>query len=158
MSLKSGWIITVDNIVQVESWLNALLEKLSAQQRRKLMRDVATRLRLQQQKNIQQQQNPDGSAFEPRKPQLRAKKGRIKRQMFSKMRTTRYLKTQVTENTAGVEFDAKARRIARVHHYGLRDRVSKGGPEVKYPERHLLGLSDVSTELVTELIIEHLSR
>ncbi|QOV67799.1 phage virion morphogenesis protein [Citrobacter sp. BDA59-3] len=148
----------MDNIVHVESWINALLEKLTAQQRRKLLRDVAIRLRQQQQKNIQQQKNPDGSAFEPRKPQLRAKKGRIKRQMFSKMRTTRYLKTQITGNTAGVEFDAKARRIARIHHYGLRDRVSKKGPEITYPTRQLLGISDVSNELIADLILEHLSR
>ncbi|WP_437887755.1 phage virion morphogenesis protein [Phytobacter sp. V91] len=146
------------NFIQVIDWLDALVSKLTPQQRRKLLRDVATRLRQQQQQNIRQQQNPDGSAFEPRKTPLRAKSGRIKKQMFSRLRTTRYLKTKVTSDTAAVEFDPKARRIARVHHYGLRDRVSKKGPEITYPARQLLGISDASDELVMNLIIEHLAR
>jgi len=146
------------NFIQVVDWLDALVTKLTPQQRRKLLRDVATKLRQQQQQNIRQQQNPDGSAFEPRKTPLRAKSGRIKKQMFTRLRTTRYLKTKVSGDAAAVEFDPKARRIARVHHYGLRDRVSKKGPEIIYPARQLLGITDASDELVINLIIEHLAR
>lgn len=146
------------NFIQVVDWLDALVTQLTPQQRRKLLRDVATKLRQQQQQNIRQQQNPDGSAFEPRKTPLRAKSGRIKKQMFTRLRTTRYLKTKVSDDAAAVEFDPKARRIARVHHYGLRDRVSKKGPEFTYPARQLLGISDASDELVMNLIIEHLAR
>lgn len=36
----------------------------------------------------------------------------------------------------------------RVHHYGLRDRVSRKGPEVRYAERRLLGVND-EVETVT---------
>lgn len=146
------------NFIQVVDWLDALVTQLTPQQRRKLLRDVATKLRQQQQQNIRQQQNPDGSAFEPRKTPLRAKSGRIKKQMFTRLRTMRYLKTKAYGDAAAVEFDPKARRIARVHHYGLRDRVSKKGPEVTYPARQLLGISDASDELVMNLIIEHLAR
>ncbi|MCZ5524260.1 phage virion morphogenesis protein, partial [Escherichia coli] len=35
--------------------------------------------------------------------------------------------------------------IACVHHYGLRDRVSRRGLKVQYPERRLLGFTkDIS--------------
>jgi len=148
----------MDNIHQVEDWLNALLEKLDPAERRKLMRDVAIKLRQQQQQNIRMQKNPDGSGFEPRKASGRAKQGRVKRQMFSKLRTARYMKTRTTADTAEVGFDAKAQRIARVHHYGLRDRVRKGGPVVTYAKRELLGITDVTESVILNTIIEHLSR
>lgn len=78
----------------------------------------------------------------------RSKKGRIKRQMFAKLRTTKYLKTAATEDSASVQFDGKVQRIARVHHYGLRDRVRRNGPEARYPARRLLGVND-EVETVT---------
>lgn len=145
------------NFIQVVDWLDALVTKLTPQQRRKLLRDVATKLRQQQQQNIRQQQNPDGSAFEPRKTPLRAKSGRIKKQMFTRLRTTRYLKTKVSGDAAAVEFDPKARRIARVHHYGLRDRVSKKGPEINYPKRKLLGVDSNDTKTIEDIILKKLS-
>ena len=107
---------------EIEGWLDALIAQLEPAQRRKLLRDVATKIRQQQQQNIRMQKNPDGSAYEPRRVSGRAKKGRVRRQMFTKLRTVRYMKTRVTASTAEVGFDAKALRIARVHHYGLRDR------------------------------------
>lgn len=147
----------MDNIHQVEDWLNALLEKFSPAERRKLMRDVATRLRQQQQQNIRMQKNPDGSGFEPRKASGRAKKGRVKRQMFSKLRTARYMKTRTTADTAEVGFDTKAQRIARVHHYGLRDRVRKNGPKVVYVPRQLLGINNVTEKILYNIINNQLA-
>ncbi|WP_199880019.1 phage virion morphogenesis protein, partial [Escherichia coli] len=41
-----------------------------------------------------------------------------------------------------VQFEGKVQRIARVHHYGLRDRVSRKGPDVRYAERRLLGINN----------------
>lgn len=72
----------------------------------------------------------------------RTKKGRIKRQMFAKLRTTKYLKTAASADSASVEFAGQVQRIARVHHYGLRDRVSRKGPEVRYEKRRLLGVNN----------------
>lgn len=147
----------MDNIHQVEDWLNALLEKLNPAERRKLMGDVAKILRQQQQQNIRMQKNPDGSGFEPRKVSGRTKKGRIKRQMFSKLRTARFMKTRTTTDTAEVGFDAKVQRIARVHHYGLRDRVRKGGPEVTYARRELLGLNNETIKTTEDLLLKWLA-
>lgn len=72
----------------------------------------------------------------------RTKQGRIRRQMFAKLRTTKYLKAVANQDAASVEFESRVQRIARVHHYGLRERVSRKGPEVKYAERRLLGIND----------------
>lgn len=143
-------------IKQVESWLEALLAQLEPAQRKKMMHRVAAGLRQQQQNNIRQQQNPDGSAFEPRKINGRAKQGRVKRQMFSKLRTARYLKSSATGNEAEVSFSGQVQRIARVHHYGLRDRVRKRGPFVKYSQRKLLGFNETATKNITILLMKYL--
>ncbi|AXF61192.1 phage virion morphogenesis protein [Leclercia sp. W6] len=148
----------MENLKNIEFWLDDLLKQLSPPERRKLMRDVATELRKQQQNNIAMQKNPDGTAFEPRKSSGRAKQGRVRRKMFSKLRTNRYMKASATADSAEVKFDPRAVRIARVHHYGLRDRVSKYGPEVTYARRELMGITDVSEEMVRDIILTHLSR
>jgi phage virion morphogenesis protein len=68
--------------------------------------------------------NPDGTAFAPRKPQMRAQKGRLRRQMFTKLRQAKWLKTEVSPDSAAVQFVGQVERIAAVHQYGLRDKVS----------------------------------
>ncbi|MBW0067971.1 phage virion morphogenesis protein, partial [Escherichia coli] len=109
------------------------------------------------QKNIRMQRNPDGSSYEPRRVTARSKKGRIKRQMFAKLRTTKYLKTAASADSASVQFEGKVQRIARVHHYGLRDRVSRKGPEVRYAERRLLGVNDEAEMITRDIFFRYLS-
>nr|WP_249432541.1 phage virion morphogenesis protein [Enterobacter kobei] len=133
---------------RVDDWLAALLANLEPAARSRMMRQLAQQLRRTQQQNIRLQRNPDGTAFEARRVTARSKKGRIKRQMFAKLRTTKYLKTAATADSASVQFDGKVQRIARVHHYGLRDRVRRNGPEARYPARRLLGVND-EVETVT---------
>jgi phage virion morphogenesis protein len=116
-------------------------------------------LRKSQQQRIAQQQNPDGSAFEPRKGgKLRAKKGRIKRgAMFAKLRKAKYLKARGDGDTATVEFTGHAAGIAAVHQYGRADKVNKQGTVVRYPRRVLLGFSAADRELVREQILAQLN-
>ncbi len=121
------------------------------------MRQLAQELRRTQQQNIRMQRNPDGSSYEPRRVTARSKKGRIKRQMFTKLRTTKYLKTAASADSASVQFEGKVQRIARVHHYGLRDRVSRKGPEVRYAERRLLGVNDDVENLTRDILIRWFS-
>ncbi|AOP41953.1 phage virion morphogenesis protein [Edwardsiella piscicida] len=132
----------MDELNRVDDWLTAQLANLEPAARSRMMRELAQQLRRTQQQNIRLQRNPDGSGYEPRKATARTKKGRIKRQMFAKLRTTKYLKTAATADSASVEFAGQVQRIARVHHYGLRDRVSRKGPQVRYAERRLLGVND----------------
>ncbi len=145
----------MDNLHKVDEWLTALLAKLEPTERQRMMRELAQELRRNQQNNIRLQRNPDGSGYEPRKVTARTKKGRIKRQMFSKLRTAKYLKTAANADSVSVQFEGKVQRIARVHHYGLRDRITKSGPIKKYPERRLLGHTYDTVELVKSIMLDY---
>ncbi|WFX65996.1 phage virion morphogenesis protein [Citrobacter braakii] len=146
----------MDNLHKVDEWLTALLANLEPAARQRMMRQLAQELRRNQQNNIRLQRNPDGSGYEPRKVMARTKKGRIKRQMFSKLRTAKYLKTAASADSASVQFTGKVQRIARVHHYGLRERVSRRGPEVRYAERRLLGINNGVEFIVKDTLFEWL--
>lgn len=148
----------MDNLQKVDAWLTALLANLEPAARKRMMRELAQQLRRNQQNNIRLQRNPDGTGYEPRRVTARTKKGRIKRQMFTKLRTTKYLKTRASADSASVEFAGQVQRIARVHHYGLRDRVSRRGPEVRYSERRLLGLNDKMRISVEDILIRWINR
>ncbi|CAJ0703937.1 phage virion morphogenesis protein [Ralstonia holmesii] len=139
----------------LDAYLAGLLAKLDAPQRRLLARTIAVELRRRQAARIAAQRNPDGSAYAPRKPQLRHKRGGIRRAMFSRLRMARYLKAQADPNTAVVTFAGTAQRIATVHHFGLRDRVNKNGLMAQYPARELLGLDAADIDAVTEMVVRH---
>lgn len=142
-----------------DNQLAALLAALSPAGRRKLAGEIAKQLRTAQQQRIKQQKAPDGSPYQARKRQpLRAKQGRIKRAMFQKLRTNRYMKASGRENGAVVEFTGKVQRIARVHQFGLKDRPNAHAQDVQYAERQLLGFSQADKQLVETLTIKHLSR
>lgn len=141
----------------VNDRLEALINSLSAPARKEMARSIGRKLRASQQQNIKRQQAPDGTPFKPRKAQpVRSKKGRIKREMFAKLRTAKYMKTQASPNEAVIEFAGNVQRMARVHHYGLRDRPSRKGKEVKYDSRQLLGLDNHDLNVIYEIIIEKL--
>lgn len=135
--------------------LAGLISAISPAGRRKLAAEIAKQLRRSQQQRIKQQKAPDGSPYQARKRQpLRAKKGRIKRAMFQKLRTNRYMKASDRNDSAVVEFTDRVQRIAQIHQLGLKDRPNPHAQDVQYPERQLLGLSFEDKEMVKELIIE----
>lgn len=139
--------------------LAGLIAAISPAGRRKLAAEIAKELRRSQQQRIKQQKAPDGTPYQVRKRQpLRAKKGRIKRAMFQKLRTSRYMKASGRNNTAVVEFTGKVQRIARVHQLGLKDRPNPHAQDVQYPERQLLGYNLDEKKLIGRQIIEHLGR
>ncbi|EHN8842012.1 phage virion morphogenesis protein [Enterobacter hormaechei] len=138
--------------------LAGLLAALSPAGRRKLAGEIAKQLRTAQQQRIKQQKAPDGSPYQARKRQpLRAKKDRIKRAMFQKLRTNRYMKASGRENGAVVEFTGKVQRIARVHQLGLKDRPNTHAKDVQYAKRQLLGFSYEDNRLIETLVINHLA-
>ncbi|MGR2680036.1 phage virion morphogenesis protein [Chromobacterium haemolyticum] len=146
-------------IVRLESELSGLLHKVAPAARRALARDIGRALRQSQQQRIAAQQNPDGSDFAPRQPQYRQQKGRIRRQMFAKLRTARWLKIEANAGGVEVGFIRQVERIARVHQYGLRDRISRHTHrEAQYPARELLGLNEINLNLTRSLVIAHLAK
>lgn len=148
----------MDNLPALEAFAADLLAQLEPAARQELARRMAKELRTSQQKRIAAQQNPDGSSYTPRKPQLRNKPGKIRSQMFSKLRTAKYLKAKGTAAEAIVTFTAEISRIARVHQFGLRDKVNrKTGLEADYPERQLLGISAEDEALIRDLATDYLA-
>lgn len=141
----------------VNDRLNALIGNLSPSSRKEMARNIAKKLRASQQQNIKRQQTPDGTPFKQRKAQpIRRKKGRVKREMFAKLRTAKYMKAQANSNEAVIEFTGRVQRMARVHHYGLRDRPSRKGKDVRYEARPLLGLSGKDLGMIESMIINAL--
>ncbi|WP_397377120.1 phage virion morphogenesis protein [Pseudomonas sp.] len=147
-----------DELTALEDWAGALLAKLQPAERRKLNQSVARELRRSQQQRIAAQQNPDGSAYTPRKARqnLRGKQGRIKRQMFSKLRQAKHLKLRSTPDSITLGFMQRTARLARVHQYGLRDRPGRNAPDVQYPERQLLGFTDADLDQIRDSLLQHL--
>ncbi|MBW5810920.1 phage virion morphogenesis protein [Yersinia kristensenii] len=141
-----------------EDKLAGLIAALSPASRRSMTVEIAKKLRQRQQQRIKSQKSPDGTPYAPRKRQpIKAKKGRIKREMFTKLRTNRFMKAKGDDNAAVVEFTSKVQRIARVHHYGLKDKPGRNSIAVEYPERKLLGFNNGDTELIEDEVIRMLS-
>jgi len=137
--------------------LSALINNLSPAARKEMARAIAKKLRASQQQNIKSQRAPDGTPFKPRRAEAaRNKKGRVKREMFAKLRTAKYMKATATDSEAVVGFVGKVQRMARVHHYGLRDRPARRGKEVAYDERLLLGFNEGDLQMIEDIIINAL--
>lgn len=137
--------------------LAGLITALSPQSRKSLAVAVSKRLRASQQQNIKRQQAPDGTPYAPRKTPLRHTKRLRDRAMFSKLRTARYMKAKGSGDDAVVEFVGRVKRMANVHHYGLRDRPTPHSAYVQYEARPLLGFSVNEMKLIEETIVSHLA-
>lgn len=147
----------MSELTPFDNQLAGLIGALAPAFRRKLAAEIAKELRRSQQQRIKQQKAPDGTPYQARKRQpLRAKKGRIKRTMFQKLRTSRYMKASGRNDAAVVEFTGKVQRIAQIHQLGLKDRPNPHTQDVQYPERPLLGFSQVDRRLVEEMVFEHI--
>lgn len=148
-------------VEEVQAKLNALINNLSPQARRQLASNIGQALRKNQQARIARQENPDGTAFEPRKPrkEFGKKKGRIKRKaMFAKLRTARYFKIQSNANEVSVGFNGSSAMIAKVHQYGLMSSPSKTKDfKVRYAQRELLGFSQSDLDVIEDLVLAQLS-
>ncbi|KIP19498.1 virion morphogenesis protein [Burkholderia ubonensis] len=147
-----------DRLSRAEDWAAGLLGQLTSAQRARLAKTLATELRRRQSRRIAEARNPDGSRYAPRKPQARRKKGRIRRAMFAKLRTARFLKTASSADASVLHFTRQVERIARVHQEGLRDRVERNGPVVQYPARELLGLADPDIDRIADVVLDFLSQ
>jgi len=150
-----------DDFMQLEGWLQPLLDRLSGAERRKLALDIARELRRENAATIRAQHGPDGEAWAPRKNAMREQRGQLRKRnadsMFTKMAGAKHLRAQVEGGDAVVGFVGRTERIARVHHFGLRDSVKPGGPKYDYPARPLLGISEDFTKRLQERLLSHLT-
>ncbi|MGX6480281.1 phage virion morphogenesis protein [Klebsiella michiganensis] len=66
------------------------------------------------------------------------------------------MKTRATADGAEVGYSGVAARIARVHQFGLRDKINDSGAMVTYPRRELLGLSKADRMAIAHQVIDSL--
>ena len=153
------------DFLALESWAGALLAKLQPAQRRRMLVDVARRLRTANTQRMRAQTDPEGQPWEPRKApsaSLRSQRLRLRQQarqrqpMFAKLRQAKHLKARAAGDAAVVEFARRAQRIARVHHFGETDAVNPGGPQYTYPARELLGISQADAATLMDALLDHL--
>lgn len=158
----------------LEHLVGGMLAKLTTGERRQLTRKVSTDLRRSQSARIGAQQNPDGSAYEPRKrPSIETRTGRVSQRliakaeeraargpMFQKLRQLRRLQRRSNVDGAEVGYTQSIlARIAQVHQDGLRDLVDRrrsDSPEADYPARILLGFSDADRAALLDTVLAHL--
>jgi phage virion morphogenesis protein len=149
----------VEGLEAAEKYLSALMAALSPAERRKLMRKIGMLMRQKNRQRIAANTAPDGAPFAPRKPRLRAKRGRVKR-MFAGLKKAANLRITASSEGASLAFAGKVSRVAQVHHFGLRDKVDRKMPKspfYQYPARPLLGWGPEDLEAVTELVLRHLT-
>ena len=137
--------------------LGTMLIKLSDVERRKLEMSIGRKLRASQKTRITKQQNPDGSKYVPRKNKLRDKKNKIKNKMFNAIKNAKYMRIERTPEGIAIGFMGRVASIARVHQFGLRDKVEKDGPIVKYASRELLGFTPEEINMIENEVLQHLS-
>lgn len=148
-----------DNLAALEDWAGVLLARLSPAERRKLTTRIGRDLRRNQQQRIATQRNPDGTPYAPRKAKaLRSKQGRIKRQMFTRLRQAKHLRLRSTADSIGIAFTGRIARITKVHQQGLRDRPGRGQAEVQYAKRELLGFNHAALDMIRDQLLDHLIR
>lgn len=136
--------------------LAALIASLSPAGRRRMASDIAKKLRQRQQRRIKSQKAPDGTPYAARKKQpIRAKNGRIKGEMFAKLRTSRFLKAKGSDSEAAIEFAGKVQRMVKVHHYGLKDKSGPKSQAVEYPARPLLGFNRYDKDTIEETLMDY---
>lgn len=158
----------------LEHLVGDMLASLTAGERRQLTRRIATDLRRSQSSRIGAQENPDGSAFVPRKrPSTETKTGRVSQRlvakaeeraargpMFQKLRQLRRLQKRSNADGVAVGYTQSIiARIAQVHQDGLRDLVDRrrsDSPEADYPARVLLGFSDEDRSRLLDTVLAHL--
>ncbi|HEB0915036.1 phage virion morphogenesis protein [Enterobacter cloacae] len=149
----------MSELTALQERLAGLIASLSPAARRQMAAEIAKKLRTSQQQRIRRQQAPDGTPYAARKRQpVRGKKGRIKREMFSRLRTNRFMKAKGSDSAAVVEFTGKVQRMARVHQYGLKDRPNRNSRDVQYEARPLLGFTRDDEQMIEDIIIRHLGK
>lgn len=154
--LLGGFVSMVAGVVLV----TGLIESLSPSGRRRLSAELAKRLRQSQQRRVMAQKAPDGTPYAPRQQQsARKKTGRVKRKMFAKLITSRFLHIRASPEQASMEFyGGKSPKIASVHQFGLSEETRKDGKKIDYPARPLLGFTGEDVQMIEEIILAHLDR
>jgi phage virion morphogenesis protein len=157
--------------------LNETLDDLTAGiaggERKKLAGAIASDLRNANARRIKANLTPEGADMVPRKAKksggvrprrLRDTITRLKRsvktqRMFQRAIAGSYLRKESSAGEAQVGFVGAMARIMSVHHYGLRDTVTRdpSSPATTYPARPVIGMTADDRLQVLERVTDHLA-
>ncbi|SUC29013.1 phage virion morphogenesis protein [Providencia rustigianii] len=101
-----------DTLRKLDSELGALISRMSANQRRQLAKEITRDLRRSQIKRIQQQKNPDGSAYTKRKASFVTVQREIQFMWRGQKRTLRHWRGN-SKTITGQDADKKSQRSFR---------------------------------------------
>ncbi|BET96444.1 phage virion morphogenesis protein [Xenorhabdus taiwanensis] len=96
--------------------------------------------------------------LEKKTDRLQTNKGSKKTRMFKKLATARYLRLSASDKEAVIFFAPKVAAVARVHQFGLTERMRGKHIDVQYPQRRLLGLTPQDIAHIEAQILAHLTR
>ena len=85
-------------------------------------------------------------------------KNKIKNKMFNLIKNAKYMRFERTTQGIAIGFAGRVAFIARVHQYGLRDKVEKDGPTVKYDPRELLGFTAEEMDMIETEVFKFISK
>lgn len=125
------------------------IAQLSNQSRRQMQADIGKYLRKANQQRMAAQKSPDGATWAKRKGS-----GSASGPMFKKLRSSNHLKLRQQSDGLKLGWSGQVGAIARIHHYGLSQRLAYG--TAKYAARELIGISDADAEAIITIITEHL--
>lgn len=148
-----------DSIEQVKTVFDGLLNNVSKPRRRLLYQQIGRELARSQRRRIKAQQNPDGSAYEPRKTPKKGVKGKIKSgKMFEKITQARFMRLRQENEGVSLGYEGGNAVVARIHQEGLVGRVRKDWHlKVKYASRELLGFTDNDVQMIEDYVVNALT-
>lgn len=146
-------------IEQVKTAFDHLLNNVSKPRRRLMYQQIGRELARSQRRRIKAQQNPDGTAYEPRKTPKKKVKGKIKSgKMFNNITQPRFMRLRLENEGISLGYEDGNAVIARIHQEGLTSRVRKDWHlKVKYASRELLGFTDEDKQMIEDYVVRAVS-
>lgn len=153
-----------DALAGFDEYFGRILAALQPAARRRATMKLGRALLRANLARIAANEEPDGSAMEPRKPRL-DRRGRLRRRsrgkMFRKLRKRRNFRIDAQPDSVEIGLrGGRFENIAAEHHFGLEGTVGKGPDRRtirhRYAERRLLGFGPRDHEEVLEIAEEML--
>lgn len=86
------------------------------------------------------------------------RRGSIRRTaMFRKLRSGRFLRSDATDTEAWIGFTGRASLVADIHQSGKMDAPKKGGREIRYAQRGLLGMTERERGMALDMLLDHVA-
>lgn len=162
-----------DDFAPLLDLIDGIEQRVSAAEMKSLGRTIAKDLRGANAKRLRANVQPEGDPMTPRKaghkgrartkrlrdPLTRRKASQKMGTMFQRAVAPRYLRAESSQGDAQVGFVGAMARIMSVHHFGLRDTVTRDpkSPEVTYAERKVIGMTSDDRLRILYLVDAHLA-